>query len=230
MEYEDPSGAGGTDYYGASSLASNRIPIRQPLQYHLYAPPLPHVSNLHPAHLSAHAFFMPPNPREEAQRKLEAIHTSPVPVEMGGPKLPEELHVYHSLVQIECTAIGGSSNSSDPNKPAAHSGGQILPPPSSLLDPRLSSNNPNSSTSTLATNSALTISGDPSKVFGYRSHIYKATCTLDGKPYVLRRLEGFRLQYEQAIAVVERWRRIRHPGIVSVREAFTTRAWGDSCE
>ncbi|EPQ30932.1 uncharacterized protein PFL1_01830 [Pseudozyma flocculosa PF-1] len=64
-------------------------------------------------------------------------------------------------------------------------------------------------------------------VFGYRSHCYKAICTLDGKRYVLRRLEGFRLQHEAAISLVEKWRRIRHPSIVSVREAFTTRAFGD---
>lgn len=40
---------------------------------------------------------------------------------------------------------------------------------------------------------------------------------------------GFRLQHEPAIAVVEKWSRVRHPGLVSVREAFTTRAFGDHC-
>lgn len=28
-------------------------PVRHPLQYHLYAPPFPHVSNVHPTHHAA---------------------------------------------------------------------------------------------------------------------------------------------------------------------------------
>jgi hypothetical protein len=40
---------------------------------------------------------------------------------------------------------------------------------------------------------------------------------------------GFRLQHEAAIAAVEKWTRVRHPGLVGVREAFTTRAFGDHC-
>lgn len=41
---------------------------------------------------------------------------------------------------------------------------------------------------------------------------------------------GFRLVNEQAMASVERWRKIRHSNIVSIREAFTTRAFGDPCK
>ncbi|ORY85992.1 hypothetical protein BCR35DRAFT_302625 [Leucosporidium creatinivorum] len=62
---------------------------------------------------------------------------------------------------------------------------------------------------------------------GYRSWVYKAWKEGDGRAYCLRRIEGFRLQHEQAISVVEKWTRIRHPGLVAVREAFTTRAFGD---
>lgn len=197
-----PPGMGmgsGMEYYGTGTPAKNR----QALQYHLYAPPLPHVSNLHPHHLTANAFFLSPNQREELQRKQEAMHASVPPPELGGPHLPEELHVYHSLVPLE-----------HPGPSAPSSMG--MPP--SLIDPRMGA--PGASGATGA-------SGDHSKVFGYRSHSYKATCTLDGKRYVLRRLEGFRLQHETAIGLVEKWRRIRHPSIVSVREAFTTRAFGD---
>lgn len=43
------------------------------------------------------------------------------------------------------------------------------------------------------------------------------------------RTTGFRLQHEAAITVIEKWTRIRHPGLVAVREAFTTRAFGDYC-
>ncbi|SJX66268.1 related to Pab1 dependent poly(A)-specific ribonuclease PAN3 [Sporisorium reilianum f. sp. reilianum] len=192
---------GGMDYYSAA--ANGAAKIRQPLHYHLYAPPLPHVSNLHPHHLSANAFFLNPNQREELQRKQEAMLASVPPPELGGPHLPEELHVYHSLVPLEHPGPGAPSSMS-------------MPP--GLIDPRMGAPGANGATGA---------SGDHSKVFGYRSHSYKATCTLDGKRYVLRRLEGFRLQHEAAIALVERWRRIRHPSIVSVREAFTTRAFGD---
>lgn len=201
---QGPPGIGlsaGIDYYSAA--ANGAAKIRQPLHYHLYAPPLPHVSNLHPHHLTANAFFLHPNQREELQRKQEAMLASVPPPELGGPNLPEELHVYHSLVPLEHPGPGAPSTMG-------------MPP--GLIDPRMG--NPGS-------NGATGASGDHSKVFGYRSHSYKATCTLDGKRYVLRRLESFRLQHEAAIALVERWRRIRHPSIVSVREAFTTRAFGD---
>lgn len=67
-------------------------------------------------------------------------------------------------------------------------------------------------------------------IFGYRNWVYKAFSDQEAKPYILRRLEGFRLQHESALAVVEKWRRIRHPNIVSVREAFTTKGFGDNCK
>ncbi|EDP44451.1 hypothetical protein MGL_0933 [Malassezia globosa CBS 7966] len=105
--------------------------VRHPLQYHLYAPPFPHVSNFHPTHHAAMTFFMDPTLQEELHRKQEAFHA------------------------------------------------------------------------------------------------YKATCALDGKCYVLRRIENVQLSHPAAIGTAERWRKIRHPGIVAVREAFTTRAFGD---
>lgn len=40
----------------------------------------------------------------------------------------------------------------------------------------------------------------------------------------------FRLPSVDAFTSIEAWRRIKHPNIVSVKEAFTTRAFGDSCE
>ncbi|GAA5903226.1 PAN-complex poly(A)-binding subunit PAN3 [Sporobolomyces salmoneus] len=62
---------------------------------------------------------------------------------------------------------------------------------------------------------------------GYKSTVYKAWKETEGRCYVLRRVEGFRLPHEQAIACVEKWTRVRHPGLVGVREAFTTRAFSD---
>ena len=40
---------------------------------------------------------------------------------------------------------------------------------------------------------------------------------------------GFKIQHDGAFAPIEAWRRIRHPNVVSVREAFTTRLFGDHC-
>lgn len=66
--------------------------------------------------------------------------------------------------------------------------------------------------------------------YGHPSFVYKATCSVDGRTYALVRIEGYRLVNELAMAAVETWRRIRHCNIVSIREAFTTRAFGDSCK
>lgn len=93
-----------------------------------------------------------------------------------------------------------------------------------------------------------------SQLFGHTTSVYKAMCTLDGRTYALRRIEGmsdiyessnaltakrhpntpnplgFRLMNEVAMSTIENWRRIRHANIVSVREAFTTKAFGDHCK
>ncbi|KAK9761988.1 PAB-dependent poly(A)-specific ribonuclease subunit 3, variant 2 [Basidiobolus ranarum] len=65
------------------------------------------------------------------------------------------------------------------------------------------------------------------KVFGYPTSVYKAASSIDGKIYALRRIEGYRLTNEAAMSTIENWRKISHPNIVSVREAFTTKAFGD---
>ncbi|CAG8725960.1 3621_t:CDS:2, partial [Scutellospora calospora] len=65
------------------------------------------------------------------------------------------------------------------------------------------------------------------KIFGYPSFTYKSICNVDGRVYCLRRIEGFRLTNEIAMSTIESWRRIRHANIVSIREAFTTKAFGD---
>lgn len=87
-----------------------------------------------------------------------------------------------------------------------------------------------------------------SGAFRYRSWIYKCTSAEDGNHYALRRIEGqrlrmcgaaaadhvrcpgFRIAQEAAIAAVDVWSRVQHPAIVNVREAFTTKAFGDNCE
>ena len=72
--------------------------------------------------------------------------------------------------------------------------------------------------------------GAPSEGWArYRTWLYKAWNKTTGKTYALRRIEGFRLTHESAIASVEKWARLNHPNLVSVKEAFTTRAFGDQC-
>ncbi|RFU72275.1 pab-dependent polya-specific ribonuclease subunit pan3 [Trichoderma arundinaceum] len=65
-------------------------------------------------------------------------------------------------------------------------------------------------------------------IFGYPSWVYKATSSKTGNIYCLRRLEGFRLTNEHAIRSVKEWRRIDNANVVSIHDAFTTRAFGDS--
>jgi PAB-dependent poly(A)-specific ribonuclease subunit 3 len=64
--------------------------------------------------------------------------------------------------------------------------------------------------------------------FGYASLIYKAVSSKDGKTYALRRLENFRLTSETAIRSAQPWKRILNGSVVTIHEAFTTRAFGDS--
>lgn len=81
--------------------------------------------------------------------------------------------------------------------------------------------------------------------YGYPSWIYKAISSKDGYTYALRRLEGqllscrrrlavanrfsgFRLTDENAIRTIQTWKRISNGGVVTVHDAFTTRAFGDS--
>ncbi|KAJ9155347.1 PAN2-PAN3 deadenylation complex subunit PAN3 [Pleurostoma richardsiae] len=64
--------------------------------------------------------------------------------------------------------------------------------------------------------------------FGYFSWAYKATSTKTGRIVCLRRLEGYRLTNEQAIRSVKEWKQIDNGNIVTIHDAFTTRAFGDS--
>lgn len=65
-------------------------------------------------------------------------------------------------------------------------------------------------------------------LFGYASWIYKAISSKDGKTYALRRLENFRLTNETAMRSFQPWKRILNGSVVTIHEAFTTRAFGDS--
>ncbi|KAG5439537.1 hypothetical protein PCANB_002112 [Pneumocystis canis] len=63
------------------------------------------------------------------------------------------------------------------------------------------------------------------RIFGYPSWVYKVFSSNDGYSYVFRRLEGFRLLNESSISLIKIWKRIRNANIISVHEAFTTKAF-----
>ncbi|KAI8052246.1 hypothetical protein BDF22DRAFT_687290 [Syncephalis plumigaleata] len=66
-----------------------------------------------------------------------------------------------------------------------------------------------------------------SQVVGHTTHVYKAVSRMDGRSYLLRRVEGFRMTHQANMGVAETWRRLRHANLVSVHEVFTTKAFGD---
>ncbi|KAI8914902.1 hypothetical protein DFJ77DRAFT_463882 [Powellomyces hirtus] len=173
QQVADPQHSAALDPYYAQQQVAMVAP-QQPLQYHLYTTPLPHISNLHPHQKTIHSFFLPDHLREDLQRKSEAVQQVLDPSAPEYHRLPQEIHHYHSFYPLD-----------------VHRERSV-------------------------------------KVFGYPTWVYKAFSSVDGKPYVLRRVEGFRLTNESAMSSIEGWRRIRHSNIVSVREAFTTKAFGDN--
>lgn len=65
---------------------------------------------------------------------------------------------------------------------------------------------------------------------GYPATVYKATCSIDRRSYALVRIEGYSNVNESAVSIAEVWRNVRHCNIVSFREGFTTKAFGDDCK
>lgn len=72
-----------------------------------------------------------------------------------------------------------------------------------------------------------TVNSRTSTTFGYPSWIYKATSSIDGNTYALRRIEGFRLTSDQAINTKSAWKKVSNGNVVRIHDAFTTQAFGD---
>ncbi|KAG8934285.1 PAB-dependent poly(A)-specific ribonuclease subunit 3 [Tulasnella sp. 419] len=62
---------------------------------------------------------------------------------------------------------------------------------------------------------------------GWSSTVYKAVSKDDGRAFCLRRVEGFRTVNQAAFTAIDGWTKFRHPNIVAVIEAFTTKEFGD---
>ncbi|KAF7492697.1 PAN2-PAN3 deadenylation complex subunit pan3 [Sarcoptes scabiei] len=76
------------------------------------------------------------------------------------------------------------------------------------------------------------ISGASSFTFnGMISTVYKATNSETGEIYCLRRFHGFQPNTANAkllMSTIESWKRFHHPNIVTLRQVFTTKAFGDN--
>ncbi|KAL4657397.1 PAB-dependent poly(A)-specific ribonuclease subunit 3-like [Arapaima gigas] len=63
--------------------------------------------------------------------------------------------------------------------------------------------------------------------FNYITSCYKAINSKDDLPYCLRRIHGFRLVNTKCMMLVDMWKKIQHSNCVTLREVFTTKAFGD---
>ncbi|XP_058042360.1 PAN2-PAN3 deadenylation complex subunit PAN3 isoform X2 [Ahaetulla prasina] len=63
--------------------------------------------------------------------------------------------------------------------------------------------------------------------FGYITSCYKAVNSKDDLPYCLRRIHGFRLVNTKCMVLVDMWKKIQHSNIITLREVFTTKAFGE---
>ncbi|EGD77758.1 hypothetical protein PTSG_08847 [Salpingoeca rosetta] len=67
-----------------------------------------------------------------------------------------------------------------------------------------------------------------SKVFALPTIAYRAVSSEDGQTHMLRRLVGYQLSESEAMNPVRAWQKVAHVGIAAVKEAFTTKEFGDS--
>lgn len=99
-EDHNPMAAAGASYYPTPGVYTAPV---QPLQYHLYAPVGPARSDLQAYQRQAHDFFIPPEMREDLQKKSAATRQV-----MHSSQLPD-VQPYHSLVPLEGLKSGQSS-------------------------------------------------------------------------------------------------------------------------
>ncbi|XP_038055526.1 PAN2-PAN3 deadenylation complex subunit pan3-like isoform X2 [Patiria miniata] len=68
---------------------------------------------------------------------------------------------------------------------------------------------------------------EKSSTFGYTTTCYKAINKKDNKLYCLRRIHGFRMTNTQWMVLVDKWKKLQHSNIVTLREVFSTKAFGE---
>ncbi|KAI4594355.1 PAB-dependent poly(A)-specific ribonuclease subunit 3 [Pestalotiopsis sp. 9143b] len=99
-EDHNPMAAAGASYYPTPGVYTAPV---QPLQYHLYAPVGPARSDLQAYQRQSHDFYIPPEMREDLQKKSAATRQV-----MHSSQLPD-VQPYHSLVPLEGLKSGQSS-------------------------------------------------------------------------------------------------------------------------
>ncbi len=118
--------------------------------------------------------------------------------------LPPNVH-HHLTAQIDAIEATGPPTGPGPTPESVASYSGLV---------NLDSSKPNSSDS------------NANNIGGYRSIAYKGW-SVTGECVVLNRIVGFRVNSEKQIATVESWSKIKHPGLVHLLEAFTTKQFGD---
>ncbi|XP_033118172.1 PAN2-PAN3 deadenylation complex subunit pan3-like [Anneissia japonica] len=68
---------------------------------------------------------------------------------------------------------------------------------------------------------------DKNSTFGYSTQCFKAVNSKDNKTYCLRRVIGFKVANSQWMTLVDMWKKLQHSNVVSLREVFTTKAFGE---
>ena len=64
--------------------------------------------------------------------------------------------------------------------------------------------------------------------FSYPSVCYRAYSSVDGCVYTLQRFKNCQINTSESKKIVERWRAVKHPNIVSIYDAFPTQQFGDN--
>eukprot|EP00164_Ancoracysta_twista_P005483 GFYU01007519.1.p1 GENE.GFYU01007519.1~~GFYU01007519.1.p1 ORF type:complete len:722 (-),score=117.90 GFYU01007519.1:43-2208(-) len=70
-------------------------------------------------------------------------------------------------------------------------------------------------------------SQQPHGIAGFSTTVFKGISSTDGVAYALRKFDTFRPSNDISVGALEGWKKLHHPGIVNVREVFTTKEFSD---
>lgn len=211
---------------GSGSLIGpdGRSHLAQPLMYHLYQPPLPHVSPAPaPAHPSAGAGYASGKARQH-QHAPPPSATQIIQHFFMSPSLRTDLLTRQAVLSTSLPGPGQRLPFDNPDLPpherplGAYWGfiplDKKYPPEPTRMD---------------ASGSRVLGGSISAGIYGTRTWCWRCTDEESGRQYAARRVEGIRLSSEHGIATIDRWSRVKHPNLVGVKEAFTSRAFGDNC-
>lgn len=222
---------------GSGSLLGpdGRSHLAQPLMYHLYQPPLPHVSPAPaPGHPHPTSAFSSASARTGGGGGGHGAPGTAGPPPPGAtqiiqhffmsPSLRTDLLTRQAVLSTSLPGPGQRLPFDNPDLPAherplgAYWGfiplDKKYPPEPTRMD---------------ASGQRVLGGSISAGIYGTRTWCWRCTDEESARQYAARRVEGIRLNNEHSIAMIDRWSRVKHPNIVSVKEAFTSRAFGDNC-